>query len=41
LALGGEGVDQRRGEAFHGGVAVDEDAVAVLEAVRECRTWRN
>lgn len=41
LALGGEGVDQGRGEAFDGGVAVDEDAVAVLEAVGECRAWRD
>ena len=34
LALRGEGVDERRGEAFEGRVAGDEDAVAVLEALR-------
>ncbi len=33
LALCWEGFEEGRGEAFEGGVAVDEDAVGVLEAL--------
>jgi hypothetical protein len=33
LALGREGFEEGRGEAFEGRVAGDEDAVAVLEAL--------